>query len=763
MPFKYLPSKPLPQLPWLQAPLLRYVLFVAAGIVLSWSLRFSVGSECWLGILGIVGLLCLLGSLRLKGISYQRMALWVAPTVMLLSGATLTQLRFEQVRVVWPESTQMWQAQVKGIYRQNSQHAQPNAQGGKQSVQVQGAAQTDVVQADVKLIHNDARFNLKTIRLRLTGREASTLEVGTPLLFYARITEGYHAGNPGDFDYTSYLYIHGISGTASAHTHWQKLGQQATALSFVARLQRFRQYLVDYYATYFQGDELSILSALTLGDKSRLTAETRQLFSETGVSHVLALSGLHLGILFSLLNLFVLRWIRHRAVFLIANTLCIALLWLFVWMVGMPLSLLRAAWMFTLLQVGHSFQRGSGSTLSNLAFAALVLLIASPLSLFDVGFQLSFSAVLGIVLFNTYVWQRYPLPVWSDFDPVYGNIRHARRHGLSPHRVWRFYLIQHSYGFFRQVVYPFFTVSFSAQLGTLPFILYYFHQFSPYALLANVIVIPSAYLLLGGSLLFFLLPFDILRQGLSVLLHGVLQGMTAVLDSISHWPGATLTLYPHPLSLLALVAIPCVLYAIFQVRQRRLRKQCIYALTALCCVIIVSEAYRLRPGRINPQIIVYNVPRTTVIHFISCADKSYLYASTSPDTLAQRLAYIQRNFLAPNHIARPRVIRHAPFRDALIWAEQSHFVFGSHRFYVLRGSVPRSSSDTRYALHTLVVGYGSFESPATAFRVFSPRHVVLDASLPQRYREQWQKSCQRFGIPCHDVRTQGAFVYPIHE
>ncbi len=126
--------------------------------------------------------------------------------------------------------------------------------------------------------------------------------------------------------------------------------------------------------------------------------------------------------------------------------------------------------------------------------------------------------------------------------------------------------------------------------------------------MANVIVIPSAYLLLGGSLLFFLLPFDILRQGLSVLLHGVLQGMTAVLDSISHWPGATLTLYPHPLSLLALVAIPCVLYAIFQVRQRRRRKQCIYALTALCCVIIVSEAYRLRPGRINPQIIVYNVP-----------------------------------------------------------------------------------------------------------------------------------------------------------
>ena len=119
--------------------------------------------------------------------------------------------------------------------------------------------------------------------------------------------------------------------------------------------------------------------------------------------------------------------------------------------------------------------------------------------------------------------------------------------------------------------------------------------------------------------------------------------------------------------------------------------------------------------------------------------------------------------MAPNYIARPWVILLASFRDVFLWAVQSHFVFGSHRLYVLRGSVPRSSSVTRYALHTLVVGYGSFESPATAFRVFRPRHVVLDASLPQRYREQWQKSCQRFGVPCHDVRTQGAFVYPIHE
>lgn len=740
MPFKYLPSQPLPQMPWLQAPLLRYVLFVAVGIALGWNFRSWVDSECWLILLGIAGLLCLSGSLYFKGMSYQRMALWVAPVVMLLSGAALTQMRYEQVRVVWPETPQTWQAQVKGIYRQQS---------------------PDAMQVDVKLLHNNPRFHHKTVRLRLTEREASKLEVGSSLLFRARITEGYRAGNPGDFDYSSYLYIHGISGTASAYDLWQTLNDHPAALTIVERLQRLRQHLVSSYTPYFQGEELSILSALTLGEKSRLTTDTRQLFAETGVSHVLALSGLHLGILFSLLNLFVLRWIRNRAVYFVVNALCVVSLWLFVWMVGMPLSLLRAAWMFTLLQIGNSLQRSRGSTLSNLAFAALVLLLASPLSLFDVGFQLSFSAVLGIVLFNTYIWQRYPLPVWSDFDPVYGNIAHARRHGLSARRVWRFYIIQKSYGFFRQIVYPFFTVSISAQLGTLPFILYYFHQFSPYALLANVVVIPSAYMLLGGSLLFFLLPFDFLRQGLSFLLQGVLQGMTSMLEHISHWPGATFTFYPHLLSLLSFTVLPWVFYAFFQVHIHRRRKQCIYAIAALCSIIIVCEAYQLRPQRLSPQIIVYNVPRTTVVHFIHRADQSFMYASVSPDSLAQRMAYIQRNYFAPNHMAQPQVMGNAPFRNAVLWAEQSHFVFGSHRLYVLRCPVPTLSASIPYMLHTLVVGYGCFDTPTTALRVFSPRCVVLDASLPQRYRRKWLTHCQLAGIPCHDVRSQGAFVYQL--
>lgn len=740
MPFKVLPTQPLPQLPWQKAPLLRYVLFVASGIVLGWSLRTQVDSLCWFVFLAVVAGICLAGSLHLKGIAYQRLGTWVAPLVLLLSGATLAQLRYEQIHVEWPESPQCWQAKVKTIHRQ---------------------IEPKTVQVDVQLQHSDSRYHDKTVRLRLTGTETGRLQTATPLLFSARITSGYSARNPGDFDYTSYLYTHGISGAASARDRWKIFTGKSLTLTFAERMQRLRQHLVSNYARYFQGDELSILAALTLGDKSTLTAETRQLFSENGVSHILALSGLHLGILFSLLNLFFLRWLRKRSVFLVANALCIAALWLFVWMVGLPVSLLRAAWMFTLMQVGYCFHRGSGATLSNLAFAAFVLLIFSPLSLFDVGFQLSFSAVLGIVLCNAYLWQRFPLPVWSDYDPVYGNLVKARSYGLPARRYSYFRLMQVGYGFIRQIAYPFFTVSLSAQLGTLPFILYYFHQFSPYALLANVVVIPSAYLLLGGSLLFFLLPFDFVRQGLTLLLQGVLQGMTGVLNIMSRWPGASFTVYLHPLTLCLLLVIPCLLYARLQVRYRPLRRRYLYAVVAMSSVILVTEALRLRPQHLPPQIIVYNVPRTTVVHFIHQADRSYLYASVPPDTLRPRLTYIRRNFFNPHHMAEPQVLSRAPFRDDVLWADRCHFVFGSHRLYVLCAPLSVKPNARPHALHTLVVGRGCSDNLATVLRVFRPRRVILDGSLSQNVRSRWVADCRRAGIACHDVRSRGAYVYEL--
>ncbi|MFR1986826.1 MAG: ComEC/Rec2 family competence protein [Prevotellamassilia sp.] len=102
------------------------------------------------------------------------------------------------------------------------------------------------------------------------------------------------------------------------------------------------------------------------------------------------------------------------------------------------------------------------------------------------------------------------------------------------------------YRFLSRVVVPFFTISLSAQLGTAPFVVYYFHQLPLYGLVGNILVIPLAYFLLSGVLLFFLIPSEAVSAALAHLLSAALQLLTEGLQALSQWPGANLTLYLHP-------------------------------------------------------------------------------------------------------------------------------------------------------------------------------------------------------------------------
>ena len=146
-----------------------------------------------------------------------------------------------------------------------------------------------------------------------------------------------------------------------------------------------------------EGDAYAVVAAMALGDKSALTKELKDVYSLTGASHVLALSGLHLGIIYMLLSLLVRgrRWRMLSQLFLIIS------IWGFVFLVGMSMSVVRAAIMlsvYALLSLGHRDKM----SVNTLAFTAIVMLMVNPMSLFDVGFQLSFMAVFSIL-----VW--YPL------------------------------------------------------------------------------------------------------------------------------------------------------------------------------------------------------------------------------------------------------------------------------------------------------------------------------------------------------------------
>ena len=276
--------------------------------------------------------------------------------------------------------------------------------------------------------------------------------------------------------------------------------------SSVSRLDRSKTYFLAQRAKLLDrlsesgvdGSVYAVVAAMTLGDKSQLTKELRDTYAVSGASHILALSGLHLGIIYTLLSLLLSR----RRWQVISQVVIIVCIWLFVFLVGMSASVVRSAVMITvyaLLSLGHRDKM----SVNTLAFAAIVMLLFNPKSLFDVGFQLSFMAVLAILLF-------YPLfeSVWSQ-------------QFLFGHRLFRW-------------LWTTLAVSCAAQIGVAPLIAYYFGRISCYFLLTNLVVVPAATLILYLSLLVLLIP------SLAYLLIYIVDALNQLLLWITMLPGASI-------------------------------------------------------------------------------------------------------------------------------------------------------------------------------------------------------------------------------
>lgn len=280
------------------------------------------------------------------------------------------------------------------------------------------------------------------------------------------------------------------------------------------------------YDSGVDGDAYAVVAAMALGDKSALTHELRDTYSVSGASHVLALSGLHLGIIYCMLWLL----LPHRRWPAVSQTIILIVMWLYVLLVGMPVSVVRSAVMLTvygLLSISHR----NKMSVNALAFTAIVMLMWNPEWLFDIGFQLSFMAVLAILLF---------VPVFEDvFSAKY----------LQEHRLVRY-------------VWGLVAVSVSAQIGVAPLLAYYFGRLSTYFLLTNFIVLPAAYIILGFSLIVLLFP------SLAYILLYIVDTLNAVLFRITAIPGSSIDgFHPNVLQVvLTYVIIFCTYLLIERIR-----------------------------------------------------------------------------------------------------------------------------------------------------------------------------------------------------
>lgn len=302
-------------------------------------------------------------------------------------------------------------------------------------------------------------------------------------------------------------------------THWSLVSRSIDNMSYLRH-----QLLADYEKAGLSGDAYAVVAAMTLGDKGNLTHNLRETYNVTGASHILALSGLHLSIIYMLITLLIPTH-RWR---IITQTITILLIWTFAFLTGLSPSITRAASMLTiygLLSVGYREKM----SINTLAFTAILLLLMSPASLYNIGFQMSFLAVFGILLF---------MPLFDCLIPQ--------------HILQRYSLLKWLWGMV--------TVSISAQIGVAPLIAFYFHRFSFYFLLSNFVVIPCAYIIIIGGFLLLLTHAAFLAQWLT----GTVNFMTQSLSFISNLPGASIeNIHINVLQVILIYVIITCVYIIF--------------------------------------------------------------------------------------------------------------------------------------------------------------------------------------------------------
>jgi competence protein ComEC len=391
-----------------------------------------------------------------------------------------------------------------------------------------------------------------------------SLKIGDGLRVQSRIRPN-SEWRKGTFDYHRYLEVHGFTGqTFVSSWKWQKVELSLKSLS---RLERTRLYFLKLRSRLLErlatdqttpnpparlcrllptgrknsgGEAYAVVAAMALGDKSALTQELRDIYAITGASHVLALSGLHLSIIFMLLTLlfgnrhFFTFSPSHFFTFLPSYLFTLTSVWSFVFLVGIPVSVVRSATMLTvyaLLSLGHRDKM----SVNTLAFTALLVLIVSPLSLFDIGFQMSYLSVFAILLI---------VPLSERLFPV---------GYLMTHRVIRW-------------LWGMVAVSCAAQIGVAPLVAYYFGRLPVYFLLTNFIVIPAATLILWLSPVVFLFP------SLAYILLYIVSVLNTLLTTIASIPGASIDgLHPTKLqtTMTYVVIVACYLLAFWFSRRKR--------------------------------------------------------------------------------------------------------------------------------------------------------------------------------------------------
>jgi competence protein ComEC len=519
-------------------------------------------------------------------------------------------------------------------------------------------------------------------------------------------------GNPGAFDYQQYCVTQQL---------YQQLYLRTTDFYWLPRnrghllsklLLKGRDYCIDNLKRYIgDGPEAGMAEALLIGYRLDLDKAVVQAYSNTGIVHVIAISGMHLALLYGTL-LWCLQWLpAHKWSHLFKAVIILCILWAFALLTGASASVLRSAVMFTGITIGRFVLGRYSSIYNTLAASATVLLCFNPYLAVDAGFQLSYLAVLSILLFYPPIYQLWEMrKKWADI-------------------IW-------------QMV----ALSLAAQLMTTPVSLFYFHQFPNYFLLANLVAVPlSTVIIYGEVILLFLAPFGTPAIWVGYVLKYLIYRMNSCVKWLGELPYALIT--PIHCSLIQTLFLYGVIAALAAWWLIKWRPGCLVAFFCLWGCI-AANAYQAARCRQQCKLIVYNVPAYTAIDCI----KGELARFAGDDSVWQ-LPVAQQLLAARNEM---RVVAGNPAG----FQQYGHCIsFQGKRLLIIDSMLPVhlpvKKLNTNYILLT--------HNPRVSIDQLNGHYeydlLIFSASNSVRKVEKWKTDCDTSGRKYYDIAEQGAFIY----
>lgn len=539
---------------------------------------------------------------------------------------------------------------------------------------------------------------------------SASLQSGDIILFSAFFPPYSPDPNLECFDYPAYLLRQGIASTVYIPVHkWKRVGHEER-FSLKRYAVQCRDHLLEVYRKYgIEGENFAVLSALTLGDRSELEPHTKRAFSVSGAMHILAVSGLHVGIVYAVFYYLFFFLGKARGMALLKSLVIVLLLWVYAFITGLSPSVLRATLMFSLVAMANCFSRKS-SIYNTVSISAFFLLLVQPHLLFNVGFQLSYSAVLSIVLLQA------PIYKWIYFK----------------YRILRW-------------LWGLMSVSIAAQVGTFVWCMFYFHQFSTYFLLTNLIVVPAASVIIYTAVLLFLVsPFTLLGKGVGILLNMELDVLNAVVHGIESLPFAQAQVFisfPQMLALFAALAL--LLVYLFSKRHHFSW----LAASFLCLAFVFSlSLLRKYQSSQTDRLLVYSAGKVPVIQ-LSSGLHSQVF--TTDTILANR--YVAAYSLKHRFSS----LSYECINDSSFYG----FLFDNERCVLLNNEVLyRKQHEQALVIDHLFIGNIGRTRPDDIFQFFRPKNIVLLPALSNWKRSELKKLSQQYSIPCFDMKEQGIYA-----